>query len=270
MNINYDQKLNKYLSKYNNLYFKHDLICQNISNMNGGGNVIRIQMSDEQFDLLQERILNINTIQRIIASSNPIKQILRSGKGMITIEFMSDISASNISAINSSIARLVAETSDDPEIRKRIEMLKIYNDLDSEDESRVLEFIGSMIPSDLKSYILESKEYNPMKKPLLYILVRRGHLNALRLLKAKLESFEPGLFSSILRLTDNEQRTMFMIATHSLKNPVETMRFITENTPEDIITNIDINRRNAYDWYVLRNIDNPEILEILRSKGLVR
>ena len=269
MSLDYDQKINKYLAKYNNLYRKHNLRCQNISNMDGGVNTISLRMSDEQFDLLQERILNINTIQRIIASSNPIKQIIRSGKGTITIEFGSDISEANITTIKSSVARLITETSDDPETKKRLEMLKIYNDLDSEDESRVIGFIESLRPFDLHSYITESKKYNPMQKPLLYILVRRGHINALRLLKAKLDSIKRGLFSSILRMTDIEQRTMFMIATHAITNQVETMEFITENTPEDIIASVDINRRNAYDWYVLRNINNPRILEILRSKGLV-
>ncbi len=257
----------KYL-KYKTAY---DKLLSQLKNLDGGVIRFTIETNISYFTLIQliPRLLKTDKITELINSGIRIDDrnllcVNKPPSSSISFKFDTDY-------INEQDYDIIKN-----EILLYLEKYTEYNNLiinkvsNSINENAAIDYFSEKSTDEIARLILESQKYLDKEKTILHILVRKGFIQTLEFLRGKFDTDNKlDQFRNFFDITDDEGRTIFMIATHPISNHELIFNFARDNTKEQILYLNDKNGRNASDWFILRNQNNSYVCNELQRINLI-
>jgi hypothetical protein len=132
--------------------------------------------------------------------------------------------------------------------------------------------LDPMSPIDIVKFLENTLAKEDHNKTALYLAARKGNIEFLKYIYEKVGHVN---MTKLLSILDDEGRTVLMAAVSAVKNQERTFDMILYFTLPELIIHKDRNKRNLYDWFKLRHIENPYITQrindifLLLNKGII-
>jgi hypothetical protein len=264
MSDNSYQKYQKYL-KYKQKYL-------NLIKQYGNGRRDLIQIDPKNLDLIKKNIAEY--IQQTFGI-DPEKILYEEKDGFIKSFYIDSFDKINqlnllqkiINEENTKLNLNIPNIPNIPDIKKDF--------LDTIWEYRmdiVHTILDPMSPIEVVYFLENTLAKEDHNKTALYLAARKGNIEFLEYILTKVG---PKNMTKLLSILDDEGRTVLMAAVSAVKNQERTFDMILYFTLPELIIHKDHNKRNLYDWFKLRHIENPYITQrindifLLLNKGII-